>query len=904
MWKRTFSISTSGLVVLLLVSITITIVRASSLRPADCGGETKSPDFQICVPPPCTEDQINTLWPTEDRNYFYQCAPQSRCSWYPVRMPCAPGTVFGFKEQVCIWECDWVDPCNGTLSTTSSTTSSSSTTGSSSTTEKTTSGEPTTEDTTPETSTKEGETTTEPPICEIPFCTNNEVDKLWPVQGYPESYYQCNPNPKGKCEYMVVQKLCPNGYYFDFKQQDCVDPKNWVDVCSPEPTTTENVTTESTTAISTSETTEQSTITSTSEETTTEPSTTSTESGIECVIPDCSKPQRHLLWPVSDSPESFYQCQAVNGSDCKYEPVLKKCPDGGWFDGRQQECVKPELWKESCSERTTGSETTTEIYSTTNAQTTTTTKPDFELCEEPTCLDGQTDTLWPHINPRQYYQCQPVPGNGFEAEVVTCENNLYFSYDKQDCVPYSDWKNICPSPTTTDAPTTEISTTEISTTEAPTTEISTTVISSTEISTTEQPTTEISTTEISTTDQSTTEASTTEVPTTEVSTTEVSTTEAPTTEPSTTESPTTEERTTDGPGEVTSVIPTSTTPDPGYVFCQTPKCTEDQRQKLWPNQIPSVYYRCVPAANGEWTSQTLNCLRGTYFDFKKQQCVDPTEWEDVCPAPGSEGQSYCIQPECKTDTGKSQLWPHPDRKYFYQCAPSKECGFAPVKMPCAQSLVFSYQQQVCVEPCDWVDPCTNSTTQAPVGTTSTRTTGKPTTRATTTKKPTTRSTSTTTRTTTTRKVTPTKPTYRPTTTTTRPTTRSTTRPTTWSTTRSTTTTPKPSPSTSGPPPDRGEPGETCIPPKCDTDFERLRLYPHPNKNFYYQCAPDANRVPEYTPIERPCGPGTAFSWRYQVCVHERDWEDPCESAQNEITNAERRVGSGKRGPMYLPPRFK
>lgn len=65
--------------------------------------QTREENFKLCEPPPCTEDQRNVLWPHSNNTLYYQCVPDPSCGYKALERPCAPGTVFGFKEQVCIW---------------------------------------------------------------------------------------------------------------------------------------------------------------------------------------------------------------------------------------------------------------------------------------------------------------------------------------------------------------------------------------------------------------------------------------------------------------------------------------------------------------------------------------------------------------------------------------------------------------------------------------------------------------------------------------------------------------------------------------------------------------------------------------------------------------------------------
>lgn len=86
-------------------------------------------------------------------------------------------------------------------------------------------------------------------------------------------------------------------------------------------------------------------------------------------------------------------------------------------------------------------------------------------------------------------------------------------------------------------------------------------------------------------------------------------------------------------------------------------------------------------------------------------------------------------------------------------------------------------------------------------------------------------------------------------------------------TRTTTTTRRPTTSMTQ------SPQTFCVTPSCKTDLQKNTLWAHPDPHYYYQCVPHANG--SYEPFERACGDGTVFHYKLQVCVWERDWEDPC-----------------------------
>lgn len=686
-----------------VLSVVIIAVLSSAAVQQPC---PISSHFSLCAPPPCTPEQIGTLWPTSDPKTFYQCGQDLICGWAALERPCAPGTVFGFKEQVCIWEYDWVDPCgsaknasqlaiedeNEAFADADSTTDDDF----SSTTEETG-----TEDTeTDEPSTPEGETKP-PPTCQIPACTNDETHILWPVGGSPESFYQCEPDFEGggetQCVWKVIQRNCENGQYFGYEQQECVEPEDWNNYCSSEIETTTPDDEDTTT--STEETTD---------ETSTYESTTDEGPGI-CIVPECTDEQVDKLWGVANQFDAYYQCVPLVGEKCEFETQLKLCDEGLLFSWQYQACVTPDLWQDPCVHPGTTTET---------PETTTpfTTPQPPELCVEPSCSDDEVTILWPHLEPTQYYQCIPVPEGEWEVVVKTCEDELYFGFEAQKCINPDDWFDVC------------FSTTTETETEPPTT-----------VTTTEIP-------ETSTEPEDSSSTTTTQESST------VTTQESSTTTPGTPGQfciqPDCESK--DG---INTLWPHE---DPAFFYqcapaaggCWAPvkmPCPKglrfgfDEQYCIWEcdwvdpcANISTTQQPTVPTAGstlpgesttpptvptaGSTTLPTVPTAQSTESSsnptLPTQEITSSTQGPTLPTAAsttdgteegGAEGT--CIPIDCSGDPKSHRLFPHPDPNFFYQCAPSTGCDSTPVQMPCSKGTWFSWEEQVCIWPCDWVDPC-------------------------------------------------------------------------------------------------------------------------------------------------------------------------------------------------------
>lgn len=78
-----------------------------------CPGASDSqhnPGTMSCFRPECTMTQWldGVLYPTRDPTHFFQCGPGTGNLFI---MPCAPGTCFSFRRQVCIHIRDWQNDC-------------------------------------------------------------------------------------------------------------------------------------------------------------------------------------------------------------------------------------------------------------------------------------------------------------------------------------------------------------------------------------------------------------------------------------------------------------------------------------------------------------------------------------------------------------------------------------------------------------------------------------------------------------------------------------------------------------------------------------------------------------------------------------------------------------------------
>lgn len=176
------------------------------------------PPLNGCDEPVC-ECETNTIfYPDRDPYFYWVCVP-GRTS--PTLMPCAPGTWFSYKNQVCV-DCDeWENPC-GIIPPTP--------TPPGSTTQGQTTSTLTTRTTEPPASigsTIPTQGTTPPPVenCDEPNCEDCvDNERLYPH--WNQNYYWVCVGSR------AIAMPCAPTTWFEYPKQACVDPCDWTNYCN------------------------------------------------------------------------------------------------------------------------------------------------------------------------------------------------------------------------------------------------------------------------------------------------------------------------------------------------------------------------------------------------------------------------------------------------------------------------------------------------------------------------------------------------------------------------------------------------------------------------------------------------------------------------------------------------
>uniref|UniRef100_A0A182Y4Y3 Uncharacterized protein n=1 Tax=Anopheles stephensi TaxID=30069 RepID=A0A182Y4Y3_ANOST len=794
-----------------VMGVVLLLMAVGSCIGAPADGWSVRADNSQCPEPRCiTFEEINTLWAVTDPAYFLQCRPDVFGGWSLQLMPCAPETLFSFRQQVCVHPQYWVgcgETTESTLPTLPTTTPATEGPGSTTTpdagptttpdagpTTTPDAGPTTTPDAGPTTTPDAGPTTTstettpgitEPTIdpnpgdtCRGPLCSNyEEINTLWVYDQSPDFFYQCRPIDG---IWAPILMPCAPATKFSFRAQEMASSGGrWSIVCTlgifllvigccvseHQP------------------------------------------ANVNLCQPRCWSSERDARsrWPASASINQYWECLADGGL---WYAHLRTCPLHGMrFEADSQQCAstsssEPFVEGVACGRR---NPTVGQQFADGN-----------ELCPEPSCATQPLiETLWGYADPAFFLQCRPVPDGTWRLELMPCAPGTWFHFVHQTCVIPELWE-ACDGtegdvPGTTPVITTpEVTTPAITTPVVTTPEVTTPAITTPVVTTPEVTTPAITTPEITTPAVTTPELTTPAITTPEITTPELTTVQV-TTEQGTTGS------TPDLGTDDDAVIPT----DP----CSGPRCTTyEEINTLWVHPLATMFYQCRPFMTG-WSPQEMPCAPGTLFSFFQQVCVHPQDWVDPCGLPTTTTTTPATptptaEPPVTTTTVGPPVTPTPEPPAttttvappvtvtpdpgqppsFIDCLVPNCTVWIPFQDICPAGQYFNFVEQGCVDPSQWIDVCPSD----PI-----------------------------------------------------------------STTQLTTVAPTP---TAEPP---GDPLPViCGSPRCITPAERSILWPSTVADMYYRCE-WVERLFQYVPVPVRCANFFFFDFIEQRCVNPLDWVDIC-----------------------------
>ncbi|XP_055618329.1 uncharacterized protein LOC129763366 [Toxorhynchites rutilus septentrionalis] len=160
----------------------------------------------------------------------------------------------------------------------------------------------------------------------------------------------------------------------------------------------------------------------------------------------------------------------------------------------------------------------------------------------------------------------------------------------------------------------------------------------------------------------------------------------------------------------------------GNLDCVNPTCaTVADRATLWPFSDPNFFLRCEEPG---WNLVRRPCIAQRLFHFVRQECVEPSEWEEPCPDERPD-LPQCPQVVCRTVQDQRKLWPHEDANHFLQCIPRPNGGMQAVRRNCPNDSLFSWNLQQCVPSSSWRMDCTFDDDQSTTVEDETETTATP-----------------------------------------------------------------------------------------------------------------------------------------------------------------------------------
>ncbi|XP_058821282.1 uncharacterized protein LOC131683377 [Topomyia yanbarensis] len=471
-----------------------------------------------CVPRCVTFKEINTLWANEDPERYWQCDPVDEGVWVPVLRICAPATLFSFRQQTCVDPNDWEEVCilkgedsdeNEPGVTDPGDTDPGVTDPDNSTPDETDPGDKDPGDSNPDdedpgdkdsegddhddsnpdddkdpgdedsnendpNDPESDETISDPcvPRCE----TFKEINTLWANED-PERYWQCDPIDEGV--WIPVLRICAPTTLFSFRQQTCVDPNDWEEVCVPQdddrpPGGGDDDSDENEPGV---------TDPNNSDPDETDPGDKdpgdsnpddedpgdkdsedddhvdsnpdddkdpgdddpndpddpeSDETISEPCVPRCETFEEiNTLWAHED-PERYWQCDPID--EGVWIPVLRVCAPTTLYSFRQQTCVDPSDWEEICvSQARMGIRKLLQLSAYPK-------KKDpvhsSTICPTPSCLTfTHVKTLWADSDPNFFLECRSSrDSNTWGLRKTPCAPGTWFNYHLQACVFPEDWK--------------------------------------------------------------------------------------------------------------------------------------------------------------------------------------------------------------------------------------------------------------------------------------------------------------------------------------------------------------------------------------------------------------------------------------------------------------------------------
>ncbi|XP_058444001.1 dentin sialophosphoprotein-like [Malaya genurostris] len=530
----------------------------------------------------------------------------------------------------------------------------------------------------------------------IPRCrTQKEIDTLWAYKD-PEHYWQCNPLEEGI--WIPILRICAPETLFSFRQQTCVHPSDWEEVCVPggedggESDENESGVTDPDDEDSNG-----------SDGDGTDPD--DKDPGDNDSDGDGKDPDEED--PESDEPDP--DDDDSNGSDGDGTDPDDKDPgendsdgDGTDPDEEDPESEEPDDSKpveEDSDENNPGQPESDEIIS----------DPCIPRCR----TQKEIDTLWAFKDPEHYWQCNPLEEGIWIPVLRICAPETIFSFRQQTCVHPSDWEEVC-VPGGEDGG--ESDENESGVTDPDEEDSNGSDEDGTDPDD-KDPGDNDSDGDGKDPDEEDPESEEPDPDDDDSNGSDGDGTDPDDKDPGDNDSdddgtdPDEEDPESEEPDDSTPVEEDSDENNPGQPESDEiisdpciPRCrTQKEIDTLWAYEDPEHYWQCVPLEEGIWIPVLRICAPETLFSFRQQTCVHPSDWEEICVSRDgiSNDSSMCPAPSCHSFDDTRTLWALHDPHFFLECISSNSSDWVLRRTSCAAGTWFNFHVQACVFLEDW-----------------------------------------------------------------------------------------------------------------------------------------------------------------------------------------------------------
>ncbi|XP_055551757.1 uncharacterized protein LOC129734061 [Wyeomyia smithii] len=695
--------------------------------PDDTDPDDPESDVDPCVPRCETFREINTLWAHEDPERYWQCDPLEENIWIPVLRICAPETLFSFRQQTCVHPDDWEEVCVPGESTPDDgdDTDPDDNDPDDEDPDETDPGDEDPDDKDPDDpddkdpgdedpddpddkdpddpddtdpddkdpdETDPDDTDPDDPENDVDPCiprceTFKEINTLWAHED-PEHYWQCDPLEENV--WIPVLRICAPETLFSFRQQTCVHPDDWEEVCVPGESTPDD----------------------------------GEDTDPDDKDPDDEDPDE--TDPGDEDPDDKDPDDPDDKDPDDPDDTDPDDKDPGEEDPDDPDDKDPDDPDDTDPDDKDPDETDPDD-----------TDPDDPVNDVDPCVPRcetfkEINTLWAHEDPKHYWQCDPLEENVWIPVLRICAPETLFSFRQQTCVHPDDWEEVCvPGESTPDdGEDTDPDDKDPDDEHPDETDPGDEDTDDPDVKDPDDP---------DDTDPDDTDPDDEDPDDTDPDDTDPDDTDPDDNDPGD-DNPDDKDPDDKDPDDTD---PDDETPDDDEPddenLCPEPAClTFQEINTLWAIPDPNFFLQCRPTDTPRlWVFQEMPCAPGTWFNFRIQVCVFPEDWrpcggqlspavpKDIrelttvddnyfnpiaCPCTASDSYCFCAEgqqqapknvtcgvPKCDSDLNRRALWPGSTGDSFYQCVSDETSKPKTIGFHCPLGTLFDYRLQRCIQ---------------------------------------------------------------------------------------------------------------------------------------------------------------------------------------------------------------